>query len=40
MRGTGTERTFEKLGDGTAGFAGFKLASADSDGFDGAEPEG
>ena len=40
MRGTDTERTFEKLGDGTAGFSGFKVASVDSDGFRGAVPEG
>ena len=40
MSGTEKERTFEKLGDGTAGFSGFSVASVDSDGFRGATPEG
>ena len=36
MRGTGTDRTFDRLGDGTAGFSGFRVARVDSDGFIGA----
>jgi hypothetical protein len=40
MRGTGTDRIFDKLGAGTAGFSGLSIARVDSDGFIDGAPAG